>query len=106
MASSPTHPIAGSPIGPGLDLRPHGVRTTGHVYAHLAPATLTEEILVRQEALLTDLGAVAAYTGKYTGRSPKDRFIVEDGVTKSTVDWGPVNQPISEAALDRLLKNV
>ncbi|MFL5243251.1 MAG: phosphoenolpyruvate carboxykinase (ATP) [Gemmataceae bacterium] len=106
MASSPTHPIAGSPIGPGLDLRPHGVRTTGHVYAHLAPATLTEEILVRQEALLTDLGAVAAYTGKYTGRSPKDRFIVEDSVTKSTVDWGPVNQPISEAAFDRLLKNV
>jgi phosphoenolpyruvate carboxykinase (ATP) len=108
MAPSPTHPVAGSAADPesAFDLRQHGVLTTGRVYANLSSAALTEQVLIRQEALLTDLGAVAAYTGKYTGRSPKDRFIVEDDMTKSTVDWGPVNQPISSAAFNLLLGRV
>src|SRR5581483_5151303 len=44
--------------------------------------------------------------GQFTGRSPKDKFIVRDQTTDGTVDWGPVNQPISEDHFDRLFSKV
>src|SRR5258708_38322988 len=106
MASSKTPGDADSAKGYGVNLLPHGLVNTGQVYANLSSAILTEEILARHEAVLTDLGAVAAYTGKYTGRSPQDRYIVEDAQTKNLVDWGNVNRPMSEGAFDRLLEKV
>ncbi|MDX5475433.1 MAG: phosphoenolpyruvate carboxykinase (ATP), partial [Bacillaceae bacterium] len=60
----------------------------------------------RNEGTLSSTGAILATTGKYTGRSPKDKFIVEDEVSKSKVDWGKVNQPISEEVFDRLYEKV
>src|SRR5690606_13637358 len=50
----------------------------------------------------SDLGALAVWTGKYTGRSPKDRFLVKNGESENTVDWGPINQPIEPEAFDKL----
>lgn len=47
-------------------------------------------------------GAIVALTGKRTGRSPKDRFLVDDAITHDAVDWGPVNQAIAPEKFDEL----
>jgi len=54
------------------------------------------------EGVLASTGAFVTNTGKRTGRSPKDRFIVKDSVTADTVHWGAVNQPTTPAIFDAL----
>jgi phosphoenolpyruvate carboxykinase (ATP) len=73
-----------------------------NVYLQLSVPQLVERVLARKEAILTSTGAVCAETGKYTGRSPKDKYIVEEPETKDKIDWGPVNQPISSEVFDHL----
>ena len=70
-----------------------------------APQLVTAS-LRRGEGALTDTGALRAETGKYTGRSPKDRFIVEDNVWDHKIHWSEVNQPISEEIFDNLFEKV
>lgn len=67
---------------------------------------LVEKAVSRGEAKLSADGAVTAQTGKYTGRSPKDRYIVEEAASKDKIDWGAVNRPISEAHFDSLYNKV
>lgn len=69
-------------------------------------ATLVEKAVKRGEAQLTSDGAIVATTGKYTGRSPKDKFIVEEDETKEDISWGKVNRPISGEIFDKLYKKV
>ncbi|HZG71319.1 MAG TPA: phosphoenolpyruvate carboxykinase (ATP) [Chondromyces sp.] len=75
---------------------------------HIQPSVpqLVEKVLNRKEGILTASGAVCAETGKYTGRSPKDKFIVEEPSSRDKIDWGPVNQPISSEAFDKLYNKV
>lgn len=72
----------------------------------LSRAELVEAASRRNEGKVASNGAFTATTGKYTGRSPQDRFIVEDNVTRDTVDWGEVNKPISGDVFDALLEKV
>ncbi|MDD2497572.1 MAG: phosphoenolpyruvate carboxykinase (ATP) [Desulfitobacteriaceae bacterium] len=65
-------------------------------YQNLSPARLVEAALARGEGMLADNGALSVKTGKYTGRSPLDRFIVDTASVHNTIDWGKVNQPMSE----------
>jgi phosphoenolpyruvate carboxykinase (ATP) len=69
-------------------------------------AALVEAAVRRGEAGLTDAGALVALTGKYTGRVPKDRFIVRDAATESLVNWGSSNLPTDPATFDRLRDKV
>ncbi|MDO5374946.1 phosphoenolpyruvate carboxykinase (ATP) [Staphylococcus rostri] len=62
----------------------------------LTKTELYNKILQRGEAELTELGAINAKTGEYTGRSPKDKYIVDNPQVKDDIDWGTVNQAISE----------
>jgi len=78
----------------------------GNIYFQLTPAELVEEALKRKEGVLADTGALAIDTGEFTGRSPKDRFIVEDDVTKNTVWWGNVNIKFDSDRFDSLYKKV
>ncbi|HEY4552469.1 MAG TPA: phosphoenolpyruvate carboxykinase (ATP) [Bacillaceae bacterium] len=78
----------------------------GNVHVQLSVPELVEKVLNRNEGILTSSGAVRAETGKYTGRSPKDKFIVDEPSVKDKIDWGAVNQPISETAFDRLYHKV
>lgn len=63
---------------------------------------LEEATLLRGEGVLSDTGALCINTGKFTGRSPKDKFIVEDAITRTAVNWNQFNQPISEAVFNGL----
>jgi phosphoenolpyruvate carboxykinase (ATP) len=71
-----------------------------------SPATLVEQALLRGEGKLAAGGALAADTGRFTGRSPKDRFIVRDAETEPGVAWGTVNQPLSEAHFQTLKRDM
>lgn len=75
-------------------------------HKQLSNAELVEASIRRDEAVLTNTGALRAQTGEYTGRSPKDRFIVRDSVSDSKIDWGDVNQPISQEVFDSLFDKV
>lgn len=76
------------------------------VNKNLSVPQLVEKVLMREEGTLTSTGAVKAETGKYTGRSPKDKFIVDEASVRDKIDWGKVNQPISEDSFDRLYTKV
>lgn len=77
-----------------------------NVKTQLSVPQLVEKSTNRGEALLTADGAIVAKTGKYTGRSPKDKFIVEEESTKDKIDWGKVNQTISAEVFDNLYVKV
>src|SRR5437660_4122130 len=87
---------------PALDLRGHGLLNPGRVRENLSASELTELALARGEGLLSDRGALVAYTGARTGRSPRDRFLVADPSTRDQLWWGPINRPIEPAVFDRL----
>ena len=68
----------------------------GNVHFNLAPAKLVEEALRKDEGILTDTGALAVTTGKYTGRSPKDKYIVDTTDVHDKIAWGSVNVPMKK----------
>ncbi|MBP1969564.1 phosphoenolpyruvate carboxykinase (ATP) [Virgibacillus natechei] len=73
---------------------------------NLSVPRLVEKILSKNEGVLTATGSVRATTGAYTGRSPKDKFIVKDESCEEFIDWGPVNKAIDEKAFNKLYKKV
>lgn len=78
----------------------------GNIKVQLSVPQLVEKATSRGEALLTVDGALRAETGKYTGRSPKDKYTVEEANSKDQIDWGNVNQPISSEVFDNLYVKV
>ena len=72
------------------------------VYRNLTPAELTEHALRRGEGKLSKTGALVVTTGKYTGRSPKDKFIVDTPAVHNEIAWGKVNVPISKEKFDAI----
>ncbi|TDM07505.1 phosphoenolpyruvate carboxykinase (ATP) [Macrococcus lamae] len=72
----------------------------------LSRTQLIQEILDNDEGVLTESGAVRTETGKYTGRSPKDKFIVKESETEDNIDWNAINQPIEEEVFLKLLDKV
>lgn len=77
-----------------------------NVKIQLSVPQLVEKTTARNEAVLTVDGAIVAQTGKYTGRSPKDKFIVDEESTKDKIDWGKINQTISAEVFDHLYVKV
>ncbi len=76
------------------------------VFENLTTDELIEKALERNEGIITDKGALAADTGEFTGRSPKDKFLVKDEKSADTAWWGPVNQPFEPEKFDALLNKV
>jgi phosphoenolpyruvate carboxykinase (ATP) len=83
-----------------------GIRNVADAYWNLTPAELVEETIVCGEGVLTDTGALAVDTGKFTGRSPKDKFIVCDSTTEKSVWWGDINIKFDPEKFDRLYDRV
>jgi phosphoenolpyruvate carboxykinase (ATP) len=76
------------------------------VHRNLHSGVLVEHSVRRGESMLADNGALVAYTGKYTGRSPKDKFTVKDSVTSELVNWGDVNIAFDPDKFDALYERV
>ncbi len=83
-----------------------GLKHVADAYWNLSPAELVEETIIRGEGILTDTGALAVDTGKFTGRSPKDKFIVYDDITANTVWWGDINIKFTPEDFDKLYDRV
>jgi phosphoenolpyruvate carboxykinase (ATP) len=71
-----------------------------------SPAVLYEHAIRRGEAEIAAGGPLVADTGKFTGRSPKDKFVVRDAFTEDLVDWGPVNQALDPVQFDHLQEDM
>lgn len=79
-----------------------GITAAKEVLWNLSPAELVEEAIKNNEGTITSTGALMCDTGKFTGRSPKDRFIVKDAKTEDSVWWGDINIPFDSDKFDQL----
>ncbi|MES1161112.1 MAG: phosphoenolpyruvate carboxykinase (ATP), partial [Bacteroidota bacterium] len=83
-----------------------GLRITDSIHYQLSPEELVRDSLRRKEGVLSDTGALVIRTGEFTGRSPKDRFIVKDEMTAGTIHWNEFNQPLEEKYFDLIFSRV
>lgn len=88
-ASAPAAPVSGQAFGRG-------------VRVNLSTAELVEAAIRAGEGVLAADGPLVVRTGKHTGRSPQDKFIVDEPASHDKIWWGPVNRPIAEADYERL----
>ena len=87
-------------------LEAFGIGEAVKVHWNLTTPELYTEVLRRGEGTLVHLGALAVDTGKYTGRSPQDKFVVRDAFTEAEVAWGAVNQPLEPARFETLRRDM
>ncbi len=73
---------------------------------NLAPEELTKQTVALGQGTITDMGALAVNTGKFTGRSPKDKFTVKDAVTENSVDWSDINIALSPEHFDAIYNDM
>lgn len=79
-----------------------GIAGDGVVYRNLSVPELTMAALERGEGTLSDTGALVVETGKYTGRSPDDKFIVDTPTIHNDIAWGKINRPIEKEKFDAI----
>ncbi len=92
-----------SPVMPSKErFSEFGLRIDAMVHYQLNPSELVEQTVSRGQGVLNDTGALCISTGEFTGRSPKDKFIVKDTVTAGTVDWNNFNLAVNETCFKKL----
>jgi len=89
-----------------VDLSEHGLEPSGNVHWNMGSEELHQMAVELNEAKLTSDSVLLAVTGERTGRSPNDRFIVDEAGMAEEVWWGEVNRPTAPAVFDRLLVKV
>lgn len=95
--------VVGVPSG---DLSESGIDTGATVYWNLDNISLIDLAVKRKEGFLTSEGALVTETGERTGRSPNDKFIVDEPTTNQDVNWGDVNISTDKEVFTRLKKQV
>lgn len=98
-ASRVENPLVPAALGSKAVALPCG---SGFEYRNLCRAELVEHAIRRSEGLLSEEGALAVDTGRFTGRSPQDKFIVRQGPLEDEISWGSVNQPMATEKFARL----
>jgi phosphoenolpyruvate carboxykinase (ATP) len=83
-----------------------GIKSAENVHYQLTHEELTEQTIARKEGVLNDTGALVIKTGEFTGRSPKDKYIVKDDLTSDSVHWNDFNIPIEPKYFDQLYKKM
>ncbi len=87
---------------PNVTLADLGINEFKTAYWNLSPKELIAHTVQNGQGRLSETGALVISTGKFTGRSPEDRFIVKDAVSSKTVDWNKINKPILPMYYDQL----
>ncbi|WP_456409776.1 phosphoenolpyruvate carboxykinase (ATP) [Oceanithermus sp.] len=88
------------------DLRVHDIHPKGQVFWDTPTPVLVEHALAKNQGMLTHKGPLVVDTTPYTGRSPKDKFIVREPGTEGEIWWGEINQPFEPEAFDALYARV
>lgn len=88
-----------------ISLKALGI-TSKSVHYQCSPDQLHAKTIALKQGVEASSGALAINTGEFTGRSPKDRFIVQDAITKDKVWWGDINIPFSPTGFDKLYTKV
>ncbi len=83
-----------------------GLAPKGTVHWNQISAMLIQTAIARGEGTLADMGPFVASTAPHTGRSPNDKFVVREPSSEGDVDWGKVNQPLSDAHFEQLQADV
>jgi phosphoenolpyruvate carboxykinase (ATP) len=83
-------------------LSDHGIDPSGRVFRNATTAQLYTHALVRGEAVLAEGGALVVDTGRFTGRSPKDKFVVREPESEDRIWWGEVNRELAEESFHGL----
>ena len=91
---------------PNIDLSASGISKSGRVYWNLSPEELMEHSIKKDLGVIADNGALVINTGKFTGRSPLDRFIVRDEITEKSVHWGDINFPFETKKFTQLKEKI
>ena len=86
-----------------ISLDNYGIKNA-KIHYQLSPNQLHEITIEKGQGVEASSGALAVNTGEFTGRSPKDRFIVKDEITKDRIWWGNINIPFEPDAFDKLYK--
>src|SRR5215831_1031440 len=76
------------------------------VHYQLSPDELVQDSIRIGEGVLNDCGALVIKTGEFTGRSPKDKFIVKDEITENTIHWNEFNLPTDAKCFDTVFKEI
>lgn len=93
-------------VSPIDQLLQAGLHNGDHITYQASPEELVNSTLQLDQGNLSDTGALVIHTGKFTGRSPKDRFIVKDISTADTIDWNSINLPIDPTYFDRIFETI
>jgi phosphoenolpyruvate carboxykinase (ATP) len=96
--------ILGLPSEYGIEN--HGLVNLRTIYANLSQAALVEQILQRNEGILSSDGAVIVSTGQYTGRSPNDKYVVQYPADTIPIWWGKINQPLKAENANSLYQKI
>ena len=91
---------------PETGLEQHGISPRGPVIHNPTTAQLYTHALANGDGRLAHGGALVVDTGRFTGRSPQDKFVVEEDGSRGRIWWGEINQPLAEASFDRLRAKV
>jgi len=89
-----------------VDLSAHGIDPAGRVYRNPSTSLLYTHALTRGDGRLAEGGPLVVDTGKFTGRSTKDKFLVDEPSSTDRIWWGEVNQKLAESNFDRLRDKV
>ena len=97
----------GGTVGiPSGDLNEHGITPHGTVYWNLEATDLVALAIERNEGMLSAHGALVTETGERTGRSPNDKYIVDEPTVSGDINWGDVNVSTDAATFDRMRAKV
>jgi phosphoenolpyruvate carboxykinase (ATP) len=91
---------------PKENLLKSGLKFSETIHYQLSPEELVNDSIRIGEGILCNTGALVIKTGEFTGRSPKDKFIVKDDLTENTVHWNEFNLPLDEKYFNIIRKKV
>ncbi len=93
-------------LGTPNGLEQSGIENPGQVYWNLTLPALYEEAIRRHEGIIAQGGPIVFHTGRHTGRSPKDKFLVRESGTEADVAWGAINQPMEPERFESLRRRM